>query len=92
VRVDFYQRLEQLLARCGLRRAPAQTQREFAASAAATLSEPPLQLSVATLPQQVVEAFYRVRFGGATLQREEIEAIESALARLEAALSATNKN
>jgi hypothetical protein len=90
VRVDFYQRLEQLLARSGLRRAAAQTQREFAAAADAILADGPALQSVAAVPRRIVEAFYRVRFGGSTLDSREVEAIELELARLEAALSAAN--
>jgi hypothetical protein len=90
VRVDFYERLEKLLARWGLRRAASETQREFAASAAARLADGFAQQPIAALPPTIVEAFYRVRFGGSTLDQGELETIELALAKIEDAFSASD--
>ena len=79
-RVEFYRRFEALLARRGLVRGHGQTPREFAA-AAAVLSKgsekTPDPFSV------VVEAFYRVRFGGLPLDNPQREAVEHELAELE---------
>lgn len=81
-RVEFYQRLERTAARRGIRRAPSQTQREFAHQIACsrTLSAP--------LPVRITDAFYRVRFGGERLDREEVHQIEQALTQLEHELRA----
>lgn len=84
-RVEFYRRLETVLARQGLNRAPHQTQREFASQASLTLAQTTGQAELSALPSQIAEAFYGVRFGGIALGAEEAEAIEAALARLERA-------
>ena len=69
MRVEFYRRFEALLARRGLVRPPSQTQREFAARAGRELAQRTGDERLAVLPVQVAEAFYRVRFGGATLDK-----------------------
>jgi hypothetical protein len=84
----FYRRLTQLLSQLELERSPAETQGEFASRAARLLadrgqSEP----SVAEVPQQVVEAFYRVRFGHLELEPASLEALDARLDALEASLS-----
>lgn len=86
VHVEFYQRLERLLRRFGITRQPHQTHREFAAAAGGRLADVPHLQPVAGLPKRLVEAFYRVRFGGAVLDNTEAQAIEQALRDLEAAL------
>ncbi len=87
-RVDFYQRLETILARLRLSREAGQTQREYAASVGGQLAESPRWRHVASLPKKIVEAFYRVRFGDRTLDNQQAQAVEQALAQLEAALKA----
>lgn len=82
-KVEFYRRLETLLARQGLTRAPQQTQREFAQQAGAALAQATGQAELSGLPVQIAETFYGVRFGGAALDAQEAAAIEAALARLE---------
>jgi hypothetical protein len=84
-RVEFYRRLEALLTRCGLVRGPSQTQREFAVWAGRELAQRTGDHGLALLPVQVAEAFYRVRFGGAALDKPQGEAVEQALGRLEQA-------
>lgn len=86
VRVEFYRRLEALLARSGLSRPPCQTQREFARAAGLSLAERLGDEQLAPLPVQVAEAFYRVRFGRDRLDSSQSEAVELALARLERAI------
>jgi hypothetical protein len=80
--VQFYRRLEALLARLGLTRLPSQTQREFAREAGARIAASTGQRDLGELPPQIVEAFYRVRFGGMSLDRPQAEAVELALKRL----------
>lgn len=79
--VEFYQRLESLLAQLEIRRQPQQTQREFAAVASQQLALRSAD-GVATLPGEVVDAFYRVRFGETALDEPTASGIEQALARL----------
>jgi hypothetical protein len=84
----FYRRLAQLLSRMELDRTPTETQAEFAARAARFLSSrgQPGQ-SVAEVPQQVVDAFYRVRFGHLDLDPDSLEELDTHLDALEASLS-----
>lgn len=82
-RVEFYHRLETVLARHGLTRPPQQTPREFARQAGPTLAQATGQDALAAIPSQIAEAFYRVRFGGLTLDPAQTAAIEASLAQLE---------
>ncbi len=86
-RVDFYRRLESLLARHGLRRESQQTQREFIAAAAGKFRAR-LGHKQANGLQRIAEAFYRVRFGGMALDSGESQAVELELAEIAAALRA----
>jgi len=91
--VDFYRRLEKLMRRARLSRRPGQTQREFAESVRAWLSESgPAAQRVAQVPMRVVDAFYGVRFGGRRLDNRQLEAVEQSLDQLEAALQRTTRN
>jgi transglutaminase-like putative cysteine protease len=83
----FYVRLESLLARMGLHRAPGQTARELSSDAAARLLAAVSAKEVAELPADIVAAYYRVRFGGAALDKEELSGIEHALAHLTPAVN-----
>ena len=85
--LEMYRRLEAALERLGLIREPAQTAHEFAIAAGGQLADRAEHRPLAQLPGRVVEAFYRVRFGGRTLDKLEAEAVEHALAELELALS-----
>jgi len=85
--VPFYERLEELLARHGMRRPESQTPHEFALAVGGQLSETPQRASAAWLPRRVVDAFYRVRFGKHALDKSETEAVERSLLELEAALA-----
>ncbi|KKK82811.1 hypothetical protein LCGC14_2799660, partial [marine sediment metagenome] len=83
VEVEFYRRLEGLLARRGLRRSAAQTQHEFAAQAGARIAQMADRPDLAPLPLKVVEAFYHVRFGQLPLDNAKAQAVEHALSELE---------
>jgi protein-glutamine gamma-glutamyltransferase len=85
--MEIYRRLEKALATLGFSRQPAQTAYEFAAVVGGELSETTNLRPVAHLPRRIVEAFYRVRFGGRTLDEPEVDAVEHALVELELALS-----
>lgn len=82
-KIEFYRRLEAVLARHGMNRAPEQTQREFAHQAGLALAATSSLAELAPLPSQIADAFYRVRFGGATLDTPQAEMIEASLIRLE---------
>jgi transglutaminase-like putative cysteine protease len=78
----FYRRLESLLGRLPVRRARGETARELAAAAFDRLRRGSPHAKAAELPGEIVEAYYRVRFGGAALDSHEQAAIEHALAEL----------
>ncbi|HYW80900.1 MAG TPA: DUF3488 and transglutaminase-like domain-containing protein [Thermoguttaceae bacterium] len=80
--IEFYRRLETLLARHGLHRAVGQTQREFAQAAGRKLAEITGSEQWAPLPAQVVDAYYGVRFGRLSLDNDEAETVEAALRQL----------
>ena len=73
-----------MLAGLKLRRTSGQTARELAASAAQRLVTGGAA-DVEPLPAEVVAAYYRVRFGGAALDNQEMAKIEQALARISVA-------
>ncbi len=81
-RVEFYERLERILARQGLVRGAGQTPLEFALAAGAQMVADSAMRPHATLPRRIVEAYYRVRFGRQTLAAHEAEAVEQQLVRL----------
>jgi transglutaminase-like putative cysteine protease len=85
-RVDFYERLERLLARHGFRRHETQTPLEFALSTGAELVAEAELRPAATLPRRIVETYYRVRFGRRALDSRERSFVEQQLAELDAAL------
>ncbi|MHB1035792.1 MAG: transglutaminase TgpA family protein [Pirellulales bacterium] len=87
-RIEFYQRLEDLLARHRMVRPACQTQRNFAVAAGGQLAESAELRRVAHLPRRIADAFYRVRFGGVALDNIEAESVEHALAELAEALRA----
>lgn len=84
--VEFYRRLEAMLARAGLIRSPASTQLQFAEEAGVQLAEKLSDRELAALPVLVAEAFYQVRFGGAALDKSQSQTVEQALSRLDNAL------
>ncbi|MBI3837266.1 MAG: DUF3488 domain-containing protein [Planctomycetia bacterium] len=85
--LEMYRRLEAALNQQGLKRQPSQTAYEFALAAGGDLAEKIELRRLAPLPRRIVEAFYRVRFGGRTLDNLEADAVEHALAELEHALA-----
>jgi transglutaminase-like putative cysteine protease len=85
----FYRRLAQLLAGFELKRASTETQQEFAHRAEQTLRKHgSITEKVADVPRQVVQAFYRVRFGHRDLAPGALRELEVRLDALEASLRA----
>ncbi len=82
-RIEFYRRFEGLLARQGLVRAAGQTPRELARLAAERIVTDTGRQDLAAVPGRIVDAFYRVRFGGLPLDNPRREAVEHGLAELE---------
>lgn len=87
--IAFQRRLEELLATYRPARGAGETQREYALASAAQLRLSPTTEAVARVPLAVVQAFYRVRFGGTPLDSREAEAVEQGLDELAAALAAS---
>jgi hypothetical protein len=85
--LEIYRRLEAALASHGFARRPAQTAREFAVAVGGELAESIDHRRAAHLPRRIVDVFYRVRFGGRTLDDREVVAVEHALVELELALA-----
>jgi hypothetical protein len=83
----FYRRLVQMLAAYDLERNPTETQSEFALRAHRFLvGRGPLIQPVADVPQQVVDAFYRVRFGHLELEPASLDELDARLDSLETSL------
>ncbi|MEX0703096.1 MAG: transglutaminaseTgpA domain-containing protein [Planctomycetales bacterium] len=88
--VAFYERFRALCRAHGLERHAAQTHREFAGTVAGALGEPLSEAELLQLPAEVVDWFYRVRFGNRPLDAATAESLDRRLAGLEAALAAGN--
>jgi protein-glutamine gamma-glutamyltransferase len=82
--VEFYHRFEQIAARLGLVRAAGQTPREFARSAGSRLAAASGRRELYVGAVQVVEEFYRVRFGRQELDAAAVETLHKTLEELSA--------
>jgi transglutaminase-like putative cysteine protease len=83
---EFYRRMERVLARLPLVRRQGQTAAELATAAQARLLAVEGAALTAHVPGEVVEAYYRIRFGDGRLDRKETEAIEQAVDALSPAV------
>jgi len=68
---------------------PSDTPREMAAAAGGRIAALAGGAEVASLPANLVDAYYRVRFGNGRLDKVESEAIEQALKKIEVAVQRT---
>jgi protein-glutamine gamma-glutamyltransferase len=91
IEVEFYRRLEAILAARGLVRAAGQTQREFAALAGFRLADISGDAALVSLPVGIADAFYLVRFGRLPLDNAQAETVEQALDKI-AACERVNKS
>ena len=83
----FYRRFAHILAEIDLERTPTETQAEFALRVREFLSAQRSQSdTIVDVPREVVDAFYRIRFGHFLLEPESLEAINSRLDALEICL------
>ena len=80
--MEFYRRFEAVLARRGILRVAGQTQREFATVAATRLGLGGNDSQLPRPPDVIVDAFYRVRFGGQPLDSLQAQAVEHAIKEL----------
>lgn len=85
-RVPFYEQLIAILRQQGLVQQPSQTAREFIHSALPGLLSRLSTGGMEAWPEDVVEKFYRVRFGRLPLTVAEIQELESRLQDLEKSL------
>ena len=90
-RVDFYERFTKVLARHGIRRGRSETPLEFAEAAQQRLEEILADTGLTGFPDNLVRKFYDVRYGDASLEPRDSQAISDLLTRLEGALT-TKKN
>ncbi len=81
--VAFYRRLEEVLARLQLIRTNTQTPREFASRASQQIAGQAAIAPVAALPQELVDLYYRVRFGQHALDNQDMQQVEQSLQQLE---------
>ena len=81
-RIDFYRRFETLLRGRGWSAPPARRPANWPVAAERIAAATGRQ-DCAELPGQLVDAYYRVRFGGLPLDNPQREAVEQGLAQLE---------
>jgi transglutaminase-like putative cysteine protease len=89
-RVEFYERFRRACARRGWEPQRGQTPREFAAAVSGRLAGDVLPSGVATLPRELTEEFYGVRFGEVELPEAREADLEARLGEFEAALADGN--
>lgn len=90
-KVEFYRRLESILAKHGFRRHAQQTPGEFAVAVGNQLrgmAGDSDDKTLAEIPAKVVELFYQVRFGGDRLDTDDMQRLENWLGTLQRSLSA----
>ncbi len=89
--VGFYQRFVRLMSASGLEPGAGQTPREFARQVEVALGGALQSADLASLPEELTELYYRVRFGGQTLATVDSESLESRLRLMEQRLSALDR-
>lgn len=88
--VEFYERFVVAVSTRGLAPETSQTQREFARHVELNLNGSLSHASLAGLPADVAELYYRVRFGGGTLDPSEGELLDRRLSEFEECLAREN--
>lgn len=82
-RVEFYERFLRLFRSAGLEPLPAQTAREFVIASQSIWSQRLASDNGSSIPDEIVQQFYRVRFGGESLSLVEIRRLDSQLRQME---------
>ncbi|WP_437225640.1 transglutaminase TgpA family protein [Planctomicrobium sp. SH661] len=90
-KVPFYERLVSILKMHGIVQQPTQTAREFIHAALPKLEPRLRQLGLDVWPAEVVENFYRVRFGHEKLSSQELQDLEQGLRDLEKCLQTASE-
>lgn len=90
ISVDFYERFLKIARKHGFRQRPTQTAREFVEDALAKLNAGALPADAAEWPEELVDKFYQVRFGGIPLTEDEVGDIDRRLDLLERAWKSAN--
>lgn len=89
--IEFYRRLETILSKYGIKREQQQTQQEFALLAGEKLNGIVNDEGVARIPTNIVNYFYRVRYGNDRLDTAEVQRLENWLDMLQTSLAGTRK-
>ena len=88
----FYEQLEHLLAGHGQARRSSQTQREFARDVGQQIATVSGERAIAAWTLEVVDAYYRVRFGQCDLDRRQEAAIKQLLTKIRNAVGGSSRN
>jgi protein-glutamine gamma-glutamyltransferase len=88
--VEFYEKFLRLVGARGMTRQDQQTQREFAQDVELTLGESLRAAGLTTLPHDVTDLYYRVRFGGIDLPDSEIVELNQRMHRFADLLRSPN--
>jgi transglutaminase-like putative cysteine protease len=83
--LTWFRRLERYLARKGHRRQLGQTHREFVVTSSQSLAGTKAGSELMETADQLIDGFYRVRFGNQRLGATELQQLEHAVRQLEAA-------
>jgi transglutaminase-like putative cysteine protease len=89
IRIKFYERFRILCESQGLFRETCQTQKEHAGEVFQNLNGTLVDAGLEALPRDLVESFYKVRFGTEELGTEEIDLISRNLSQFERVLQST---
>lgn len=81
--IEIYHRLEMLLGELELNRSHNETPREFAQRVGVVLSERFVEAGVEGIPDLVVDLFYKIRFGGLSIDAESLDSMGRRLNLLE---------
>ncbi len=81
--IAIYQRLEALLGELDLRRSKNETPREFADRVGRILYERFVETGLEGIPDLVVDAFYKIRFGGLAIDAQQLALMDDQLNTLE---------
>jgi hypothetical protein len=87
VRVDFYERFRRICSEWGFTRDDGQTEREFTTALSKSMDAVLTGAGLQRFPDDLVESFYGIRFGGASLDPHVQRQINVKLAEFELALS-----
>jgi hypothetical protein len=89
IRIEFYERFRKICESQGLLRESSQTQKEHASEVFRKFNDKLVDAGLEEMPSDLVESFYRVRFGTEELGSEEIDFISRNLSQFEQVLQST---